>query len=86
MTLTPEQMTKKKYKQKAYFKEFTAFLSDLINVCYLNIFPDVIYELASPSLELILMIGQFFSRDRIDIKKGQTFEAAHVLNSTKYYE
>ena len=51
----------------------------------MNVFPDVIYELASPSMELILMIGQFFSRDQIDIKKGQTFAPAHILNSTKYF-
>lgn len=31
------------------------------------------------------MIGNFFNRSKIEIKKGQVFEPAHILNSTNFF-
>lgn len=62
------------------------FLSRLIDLCYENIFPDVIFEIANPALEVLVLIGTYFNRNRIEVKKGQVFEASHILKQTKYFE
>jgi hypothetical protein len=56
-----------------------------VDICYTNVFPDVIFELANPALEIILLVGQFFGRDRTEIKKGQAFEATKILSQTNYF-
>jgi hypothetical protein len=32
------------------------------------------------------MIGQYFGRQKIEIKKGQILEASHILTETTYFE
>ena len=87
LTKTPEQLLakNKRYKQKAYYSEFKKFMEKLIATCLENIFPEVIFELASPALEILLMITSFFGRDRNEVKKEQVLEPSHLLPELGFF-
>lgn len=58
----------------------------MIALCYDSIFPDVIFELANPALEVLALIATYFSRSRVEVKKGQVLEAALILPETSFFE
>jgi hypothetical protein len=50
----------KKLAVKDYFSEFVYFLKNIIDVCFMNVFPDAIFELIDPSLEILSLVLIFF--------------------------
>ena len=57
----------------------------MIDVCFLNVFPDAIYELVNPSLEILQLIQNNFGGKRSENKKGYILEPTQILKETSFY-
>lgn len=60
-------------------------MKQLIDLCFLNVFPEVIYELVSPALEILQLIQNNFGGKRIENKKGYILEPTQILKQTSFY-
>ena len=74
-------------KETQYYKNFLNFLSSIIDLCFSSIYPDSIFEISNPALEILLLIVTLFGPEEEEIRKGTFIKASTVLfEHTNFFE
>ena len=77
---------KKRKKPILYFEDFTNFIKRLISLCFSQIYPDVIFQLVNPAIEILSLINQFFGMKNSEIRKGTIVEGCNFLATTSFFD
>lgn len=76
-----KDITNKNRKPTEHFDHFIKFINYLIELSFSNIYPDSIFEITNPAMEILHLIVNLFGEQKFEIRKG-TFITPSCFLST----
>lgn len=61
-------------------------MKQLVSICFTSVFPEAIFELVNPALEILSLLQNYFGNKKVEVKKGIFFEPTPILAETSFYD